>query len=162
MWDLGSVRLYASGLGIILYSRSLLPALRAESSSTTRDRLYKKALASGRAVRVATGSPQLYYKCSFSTRPGPHEPRVRARATFALNLDGSGLGICDGYAELDWEDQTYQHKVVEVPRGYYRVKAAYIDEPQDPKDDMELLFQLTAQSALAEPQRELVDLIFER
>ncbi len=160
--DLGSIQLYACGLGIILYSRSLLPALRSEASSAERDRLYSNALTSGRAVRIATGSPQLYYHCSFSTRPASGDPRVRARTTFGLCLDGNGLGLCDGYAELDWADQGYQHEVVEIPSGYYSVDAAYLGEARDPKADMALFFQLTPQSVVAGPSRDFVELLFEQ
>lgn len=48
--NLGSVRVYASGLGIVLYSRSLLPALRGETSTAKRDHLYTNTLESARAV----------------------------------------------------------------------------------------------------------------
>ena len=159
--NLGSARLYASGPGIILYARSLLVELRSASSSAKRDRLYSKALGSGRAVQLATGSPQLYYHCSFSTRPGPAKGNPRARTTFGLLVDEGGLGICDAYAELDWADESYQHKVVDVPSGYYRVDAAYLAKNQYPKDDMDLFFQLTAGSHQKDPPSDDVELMFE-
>jgi hypothetical protein len=158
---LGSGRLYASGLGIVLYSDELRQALLAAESEADRSAVYDRALMEGRAVRIATGSPQLYYECLFSNQSLPGTAPIVAQTTFGLRIDGPSLGLCDGYAELDWSDRGYQHESVTVSAGLFRVDACYLTGSRQPEDDMLLFFRLTAVSALADLPSGTVELLFE-
>ena len=158
---LGSARLYASGLGIVLYSHELPQTLLAAESEADRSAVYDKALIDGRAVRIATGSPQLYYECVFSNQSLPNAAPIVAQTTFGLRLDGTNLGLCDGYAELDWSDEGYQHESIAVTPGSFRVDAYYLTGSRQPEDDMLLFFQLTAVSTLAGLPSGTVELLFE-
>ena len=157
---LGSARLYASGLGLIVYSYDLRQALLAAESEGERLLLYDRALKEGRAVRIGTGSPQLYYELLFSDQALPTTAPIIAQTRFGLRLEGNNVGVCDGYAELDWSDCDYQHESVPLSPGLFRVDAYYLAGSRHPGDDMLVFFQLTAVETLADLPTGTVELFF--
>jgi hypothetical protein len=157
---LASARLYASGLGIVLYSRDVRQALIAAEAQAEQAVLYDRALSEGRAVRIATGSPQLYYECLFSSEPLLGSAAIIAQTTFGLRIERSILGLCDGYAELNWADDDYQHESIPIASGLFRADAYYLKGSRHPGDDMLLFFQLTPVPTLSELPRGSVELFF--
>ena len=122
-------RLHAGGLGLILFSPSVLAHIpegadfMSELGCEPKGRLYESLVQTQRVVLLGTGSPQLDY----AIRVVPPAAAVSGQALnateFGLSIEGGLLAIRDGYAPMEWLlDDPYEIRF-SVRDGYYRVRA---------------------------------------
>jgi hypothetical protein len=135
-------KIYAAGLGLMLFSPSALADIpegadfMSDLGCEPRGRLYDALVATHRVVLLRTGSPQIY--CSIRVVLSPAAPTGRAlRATqFGLWTEGGTLAIRDGYEPMHWSVQDPYEIRFEVPDGYHRVRAHWMPRPDDSDADM--------------------------
>jgi hypothetical protein len=148
---LGTLELYASGLGLMLYSPGAVAGLREAEDYYTpagglREPLAARVEREQRIVMLGTGSPQLDYRVHVSAG-APKAALTKAataRARFALKINGGCLLVRDGYDPMEWEAEAAHIQHVAVPDRYYAVDALHVGafgvkpphRPDDPDGPM--------------------------
>ncbi|HEY7553082.1 MAG TPA: hypothetical protein VH913_26615 [Hyphomicrobiaceae bacterium] len=135
-------KLYAAGLGLMLFSPSALTDIpegadfMSDLGSEPRGRLYDTLVATHRVVLLGTGSPQIYYSIRVVTAPAAPAGRVLRATEFGLGIEGGILAIRDGYAPMEWSIRDPYEIRFAVADGYHRVRALWMPRPDDSDADM--------------------------
>ena len=146
-------RLHAGGLGLIMFSPSVLAHISegadfmSELGCEPKGRLSESLVQTQRVALLGTGSPQTDYAIRV-VPPAAAVPGEALKATeFGLWIEGGLLAIRDGYAPMDWlVDDPYELRFT-VPDGYYRVRALWMPRRDGSDTDMhiDLVFEPTSE-----------------
>jgi hypothetical protein len=127
------LKLFAAGLGLMLYSPHATRALRAGHDYMPGGELedpLRTLVARQDVVLLGTGSPQLDYEVYVHLTPPPRSARQRAAAVvvFGLRIAGDELLVRDGYDPMEWRCSGESLRRTPVPDGYYRVTALWVPD----------------------------------
>jgi hypothetical protein len=135
-------RLHAGGLGLIIFSPSVLAHIpegadfMSELGCEPKGRLYEPLVQTQRVVLLGTGSPQTDY--AIRVVPPAAAGQALDAAEFGLSIEGGVLAIRDGYAPMEWlVDDPYEIRF-SVPDGYYRVRALWVPRRDGSDADMHI------------------------
>lgn len=144
----GTIELFASGLGLMLYSstagdrlddgRDYMPAGQ-ELSEPLRNMVECEQ----RVVLLGTGSPQLNYLIRvFAGEPTPVlRNSAGSTARFGIQLDGRALLVRDGYDPMNWSSDSPFVQRIPMDDGYYVVDALWVPDGEVTAMVVELYFQ---------------------
>ncbi len=79
------------------------------------------------------------------TERDPAGPTAHAETFFGMDLSEGGLAIAEGYAAMDWRRDDPDHMHFDIPAGYYRIHALWIDS-SEPRDEMTIRLHVTRES----------------
>jgi hypothetical protein len=146
-------RLHAGGLGLILFSPSVLAHIPEgadfmnELGCEPNGRLYETLVHTQKVVLLGTGSPQIDYAIRV-VAPATAAPGEALKATeFGLGIEGGLLAIRDGYAPMEWLVADPDELRFPLRDGYYRVRALWVPRRDGSDADMhiDLAFEPTSE-----------------